>query len=103
MDQFPIRMRASVQGDTTLVKALLKHPMENGFSKENGIPKAAHFITEIDVLVNGRVVTRVYTGSGIAADPLFGWRLKGVNPGDKIGLVWRDNQGLQQSFGTTAQ
>lgn len=103
MSEYPIRMRASVQGDSTLLKVLLKHPMENGFGKERGLPKPAHYITEIEVLVNDAPVARVFTGSGIATDPLFGWRLNGVKRGDKVGIVWKDNQGLQQSFATTAQ
>jgi sulfur-oxidizing protein SoxZ len=101
---FPIRMRASLDGDTALVKALLTHPMETGLGKDaEGQPRPAHFITEVDLLLNGVPVARVWTGTGISADPLFGWRVTGVRPGDKIGVAWRDNQGQQHSFETTAQ
>ncbi|MCU0807672.1 MAG: thiosulfate oxidation carrier complex protein SoxZ [Candidatus Contendobacter sp.] len=104
MSDFPIRMRASLDGDTALVKALLTHPMETGFSKDTeGQLRPAHFITEVDLLLNGVLVARVQTGAGISADPLFGWRVTGVRPGDKISVVWRDNQGQQQAFETTAQ
>ncbi len=107
MSRFPIRMRASLEKDpdnTALVKVLLTHPMDTGLGKDNsGQPRQAHFITEIELLLNSQPVARVQTGSGVAADPLFGWRLKGVKAGDKVGIAWRDNQGQQQSFETTAQ
>ena len=107
MSQFPIRMRASLENGadgTTLVKVLLTHPMDTGLGRdEQGQTRAAHFITEIELSLNGAPVTRVQTGSGIAANPLFGWRLHGVKAGDRIGIAWRDNQGLHQSFATTAQ
>ena len=107
MNKFPIRMRASLQNDpdhTALIKVLLNHPMLTGLSKdEQGRPRPAHFITEIELSLTGQPVARVQTGPGIAADPLFGWRLKGVKAGDKVGIAWLDNLGQQQSFETTAQ
>lgn len=104
MSDFPIRMRASLDGDTALVKALLTHPMEAGSAKPaDGPPRSTHFMTEIDLLLNEALVSRVYTRSGIATDPLFGWRVAGVKAGDRIRLVWRDNQGQQQSHETTVR
>jgi sulfur-oxidizing protein SoxZ len=104
MSDYPIRMRASLDGNTALVKALLTHPMEAGSAKPaDGLPRPAHFMTEIDLLLNGALVSRVYTRSGISTDPLFGWRVAGVKAGDKIGLVWRDNQGQQQSHESTVR
>jgi len=107
MSNLPIRMRASLENDpddTALIKVLLTHPMDTGLSKDDkGLPRPAHFITEVELFLNGEPVARVLTGSGISADPLFGWRLKGVKAGDKVGIAWRDNQGLHQAFETTAQ
>ena len=104
MNEFPIRMSATLEGDSTLVKAILTHPMEPGRSNaEDGDPRSAHYITAVDLLLNGTLVAQVQTRTGISPDPLFGWRIGGVRPGDKIGLVWRDNQGRQQAQETTAQ
>ena len=89
----PSRLRVSVQKDTLLVKALLGHPMENGFGKDaDGQPVPAEFIQEIRLFLNEQLVTHCATGSGIAANPLFGWRLKGKS-GDRIRLTWHDNLG----------
>jgi thiosulfate oxidation carrier complex protein SoxZ len=97
-------MRASLDGDTALVKMLISHPMESGVSKDSdGQIRTANFISEVDLFLNTALVTRVHTGPGISADPLFGWRLKGARVGDRIGVTWRDNQGLEQSFETTVQ
>ncbi len=103
-NDFPIRMLARVSGNGALIKALLVHPMENGFTKDaagNIVP--AHFITDLVLYVNDEVVTRVHTGSGIATDPLFGWRIAGVKAGDRVRLSWRDNLGQEKSQETTAQ
>ncbi|MRR09141.1 thiosulfate oxidation carrier complex protein SoxZ, partial [bacterium] len=81
--------------------ALLTHPMDNGLSRgDDGMVPAAHFITEVTVRINDERVVRVDTGSGIAADPLFGWRFAGVRPGDRVSVAWRDNQGLEKSAET---
>lgn len=104
MKQSPIRMRASLDGDTTLIKMLISHPMDSGVTKDsNGQIRKANFISEVDLYLNTALVARLHTGPGISADPLFGWRLKGARVGDRIGVTWRDNQGLEQSFETTVQ
>ena len=47
MNDFPIRMSATLDGDSALVKALLTHPMETGLGNdEDGQPRPAHFITD---------------------------------------------------------
>lgn len=98
---YPIRLRATLTGDMLQVKALLTHPMENGLSRDGGgAASVAHFITEITVYINDEPVASVATGSGVAANPLFGWRFAGANKGDRISLIWRDNHGLEKSAAT---
>lgn len=100
----PIRVSARVTGDSALIKALLTHPMENGLGKTpagEAIP--ANFITEVSVFVNDALVASLQTGPGIAADPLFGWKVGGVRVGDTVRVSWRDNQGAEQSQTSTAR
>ena len=100
--KYPIRLRATAYEHWTEVKALLNHPMENGFSKsDSGSLIPAHFITEVHVHLNGELVSQMMTGTGIAANPLFGWRIKGAQVGDKVTVSWRDNLGNQQSKDTS--
>ncbi len=101
-NDFRIRLAARQEGGAVLVKALLTHPMENGFGKTaDGKPVPAEFITDIRLELNGQVVAAMETGSGIAADPLFGWRIRGAGPGDRVRLSWRDNLGRERSQETT--
>lgn len=101
---YPIRLRASFDGKNCLVKALLTHPMENGFGKTpEGQLIAPHFITQIDLFLNGELVSSIQTGSGVAADPLFGWRIRHAKPGDKVRIQWTDNQTQTQTAETTVQ
>ncbi|HJW03282.1 MAG TPA: thiosulfate oxidation carrier complex protein SoxZ [Azospira sp.] len=90
----PIRLRASLEGDTLVVKTLFTHPMENGLAKdEAGYLIPARYITQVELRLNGHTLTTLETGSGVARDPLFGWRLKGAQAGDRVSVGWRDNQG----------
>ena len=101
---YTIRMVARVSGQAALIKALLSHPMQNGFNKTaSGEFIPPHYITEVTLRINGDTVASIQTGSGIAADPLFGWRIAGVKPGDRVQVSWHDNQGNERSKETTAQ
>lgn len=104
MSNYAIRLRATVDEQGALIKALLTHPMENGFRRNAaGEIAAAHYITEITLRINDEPVTTLLTGSGIAANPLFGWRIDGVQRGDTVTIVWRDNLGNIQAKDTSAQ
>lgn len=101
MSDFRIRLNARKDGDTVLVKALLTHPMENGFNKtKDGKTIAAEYITEVWLALNGKEVASLHAGAGIAADPLFGWRLKEAKPGDTVRVSWRDNLGRERALET---
>ncbi|MBY0431197.1 MAG: thiosulfate oxidation carrier complex protein SoxZ [Rhodospirillales bacterium] len=93
MSTIPMRLIATAQDDgTLLVKALIRHPNHNGFGRDaEGQPIPAHHLTEVVVAVNGEPVVTLYSGSGLAADPLLGWHISG-RAGDRISVTWRDNQ-----------
>ena len=104
MINYAIRLRATVDEQGALIKALLTHPMENGFRRNAaGEIAAAHYITEITLRINDEPVTTLLTGSVISANPLFGWRIGGVQRGDTVTIVWRDNLGNIQAKDTSAQ
>lgn len=93
----PIRLRAAVDERGVLVKALLSHPMQNGFGKDaDGLIIPAHHIVEVTLSVNGSPVAAAFVGSGVAADPLFSWRLKDAKAGDRVTVAWRDNRGEEE-------
>lgn len=96
MSSFPIRLLATAEADNTLlVKTLIQHPNHNGLGRTpEGEPIPPHHLTEVVLSVNGEPRTTLKAGSGLAANPLFGWRVAG-RPGDSVSVGWRDNLGNQ--------
>ncbi|MBC7953064.1 MAG: thiosulfate oxidation carrier complex protein SoxZ [Rhodospirillaceae bacterium] len=92
MSTHAMRLIATRQeNDIVLVKALIRHANHNGLGRtESGEPISPHHLVEIVVTRNDEPVVTIYTGSGIAADPLFGWRIV-ANSGDRISVSWRDS------------
>lgn len=94
-DKASIRMKAKKKESFTEVKALITHPMENGFRKdqETGNLIPAHFIEEVECQHNGKVVMSAVWGGGISKNPYFAFQFKGGKVGDSVTLQWKDNQG----------
>lgn len=93
-----IKIRSKRQDGKTQVRTLIAHPMENGRNRdETGQLIPAHFIQEINVKLNDRVILSGDLGGSIAKDPFFTFMLKNGKPGDKITISWLDNQNLSDS------
>ena len=90
----PMKIRATVKGDIADVRVLMVHPMETGQRKDAGgklLP--LHFIQEVSVSVNGKVVLEGQISQAVSRNPVFSFRLKGVKAGDKLEIAWLDNHG----------
>ena len=89
------RIRTRAQEGATEVMVLVSHPMETGLRKDKAtgalIPK--HFIQEMTLEHNGKVVATVNMSWGISENPLLSFRLKDAKNGDKLKVSWRDNMG----------
>jgi sulfur-oxidizing protein SoxZ len=89
----PMRIRAALSGDETTVRILMSHVMEPGTRRDgsgNLIP--AHFIKEVQVTHNGKVVlSSMFTGS-VAQNPFLSFMFKGGAKGDKITVKWTDTK-----------
>ena len=90
-----IKARAQVEGGTTVVKALISHPMETGQRKDKKTGKLipAHFIQELNVDHNGKNVLNAAWGPAISKNPYLFFKFKGAKAGDKITISWVDNKG----------
>ena len=97
-----IKIRAKVKGDTCVVKALIKHPMETGLrkNKKTGKNFPAHHITEVACTHNGASVMDIEWGGSISKNPYLSIKFKGANKGDTFALSWMDNQGAKESAET---
>ncbi len=90
----PMKIRAMLQGDVADVRILMMHPMETGQRKdEKGNVVPLHFIQNVVVTHNGKVVLDAQWTQAISRNPFLGLRVKGAKAGDKISVTWTDNKG----------
>lgn len=93
--EFKMRVRATRQSALVQIKVQIQHPIHNGVAKDDfGNIPAAHYITRVQVQVNGVLRVRADIGPGVSRNPMFGWRLTDVAPGSEVGVAWQDNQGF---------
>jgi sulfur-oxidizing protein SoxZ len=97
----PMKIRATVKGDTAEVRVLMVHPMETGQRKDaSGAVVPVHFIQEVQVRVNGKVAIEGQISQAVSRNPVFSFRLKGVKAGDKLEIAWLDNRGERNQTST---
>jgi sulfur-oxidizing protein SoxZ len=98
----PMRIRATLQGDVADVRILMMHPMETGQRKDSkGQLVPQHFIKNVVVTHNGKVVLDAQWSQAVSRNPFLGVRVKGAKVGDKISVTWVDNMGDKRSDETT--
>lgn len=93
-----IKLRTKAKGDLVEVKALIKHPMETGLRKDSktGEKIPAHYIQEVVVEANGKVVMAADWNGSVSKNPYLSFSYKGAS-GDKVKLSWTDNKGESDS------
>jgi len=90
----PMKIRATVKGDVADVRILMMHPMETGQRKdERGNLVPAHYIQNVVVTHNGKVVFNADWSQAVSRNPFLGLRVKGAKAGDNISVTWVDNRG----------
>ena len=89
-----MKIRATLKGDIADVRVLMVHPMETGQRKDvSGSIVPTHFIQEVTVKVNGKVMLEGQISQAVSRNPVFSFRLKGVKAGDKLEIAWFDSKG----------
>ncbi len=90
----PMKIRASVAGDSTEVKVLMSHEMETGQRKDaQGTTIPAWHIQTVAATWNGKTVLSAQWGTAVAKNPFLSFKFKGGAKGDKIQISWVDNRG----------
>jgi len=98
----PMKIRATLKGDIADVRILIMHPMETGQRKnEQGNLIPAHFITNVQVMHNGKPVFNADWSQAVSRNPFLGLRVKGAKTGDRITVTWVDNKGEKRTDETT--
>lgn len=90
----PMKLRARKDGDGTDVRVLMRHDMETGQRKNDAgelIP--AHYIQNVTVRHETRVVLAAQWGPAVSKNPYLGFRFRGGAPGDRVEVTWVDNEG----------
>ncbi len=97
-----MRIRAVEKEGLVNLKVLMKHEMESGQRKDmNGKLVAAWFISQVDVVVKGKVMFTGHLGPAVSKDPFLNIKLKGLGKGDAIEIQWTDNRGMKRLDQTT--
>lgn len=94
----PIKIRATLSGDTLDVRVMAPHPMESGQRRDASnqlIP--AHHIERLLITLNGKPMVDAELGGAVAKNPMFGFKFRGARAGDKIGVSWVDTRGEKRS------
>jgi sulfur-oxidizing protein SoxZ len=91
----PMKIRATLAGDTADIKCLMNHAMETGQRKDakTGQLIPAHFINRVTATVGGKTVLEAQWSVAIAKNPFLGFKVKGAKAGDKVVISWEDNKG----------
>ena len=94
----PMRIRAKIEGDKTVVRVLMSHEMETGQRKDStGKLIPAHFIQEVNATHNGKTVLAAEWGPAISKNPYLQFQFSGGKAGDKVQVSWIDNKGDKRS------
>jgi len=94
----PMKIRASVVGDSTEVKVLMSHEMETGQRKDaQGKTIPAWHIQSVAATWNGKTVLTAEWGPAVSKNPFLSFKFKGGAKGDKVQITWTDNKGERRT------
>lgn len=82
-------------GDIVEIRAVIQHPMENGFNVTSaGVVIPVHIITDFFCEYDGGEVFRVKLEPGLSANPYFSFFLKATKTGP-VDFHWIDQDGTK--------
>ena len=94
----PMRIRAKLEGDKTVVRVLMAHEMETGQRKDSaGKTVPAWFIQNVTATHNGKTVLSAQWGPAVSKNPFLEFRFSGGKAGEKVIVTWTDNKGDTRS------
>lgn len=87
--------KTALKGDAVEIRAIIQHPMENGFRvNSQGTPIPVEIITDFVCTYDGGEVFRVQLEPGISANPYFSFYLKATQSGP-VDFWWKDQDGTE--------
>jgi sulfur-oxidizing protein SoxZ len=90
-----IKIRTKRQNGITEIRTLITHPMETGRNRDQvtGEYIPEHFIQELTVKINHKIVIYTTMAAGISKNPFFSFQISDAIVGDRITIHWLDNFG----------
>jgi sulfur-oxidizing protein SoxZ len=94
-----IKIRTKRQGELTLIRVLIEHPMETGRRRDETSGKIlpAHFITEVTLDHKGKRIATGKLSTAVSRNPYLSFRVRNGKSGDRIRVRWADNLGQSDS------
>lgn len=81
-------------GNTIEARWIAGHPMESGFRvDDSGQRVARNIITQVRVLLNGRLILDMEPGTGLTANPYLAFPLTVPAEGGTVAVEWLDDTG----------
>ncbi len=93
-----ITIRAREVDAQITVKSIIRHPMESGLRKvlKTGKKIPPHYIREVVVSRNNKLVMEVFWGKSISRNPYLSFQIPG-RKGYLIAISWLDNRRISDS------
>jgi len=89
-----ISIKAVEQKGITILKILIRHPMETGQRKdEDGKLIPINFINKITITTKNITIFTANLGPSIAKDPNLFIKTKALKKGDVFNIVWQTSSG----------
>jgi sulfur-oxidizing protein SoxZ len=94
-----IKIRSKRSDGKIQIRTLISHPMEHGRNRDKATNQLipAHFIKQLTVMHNDKIIVTADLSASISKDPYFAFVLKSGEAGDKITISWVDNRGEHDS------
>lgn len=81
-------------GNTVEARWIVGHPMETGFRvDDSGERVQRNVITQINVLLNGRLILEMEPGTGISSNPFVAFPITVPSEGGTLAVDWLDDAG----------
>ena len=94
-----IRIRTSIKDGLTTAQAILKHPMDTGYSRDpnTGDIIPAFFIETVTVHHGDEVIMTCDWGRAVSKNPYLSFAFSGAKAGDTLRISWQDSNGNIES------
>ncbi len=98
-----MKIRVTQKDGYASIKAILFHPMETGLRKDKNTGETipAHFIKEVLVKHQDKLVMTVNMSIAVSKNPYLSIEVDGTQKGDTLTISWVDNLGETASQDVT--